>query len=368
VFFFVTVFLIHTLINVYLFRKGWKALPVSRIAKILYSVVFFALYSSFIFAMLGRNLLPLEIQKALYLPGTFWLGVMLYLTLWFLITDGICLCCNLTLARMRPKCFRRIQVIVGYLLVISLLSYGYYQFSHPLVTEKTIEIQKSGGKYPNLKIVAISDLHLGITIDRQRLQNYVRLINEQSPDLILIAGDLIDNNVRPLILENMQEEINRLQAPLGLYMCLGNHEYLSGIEHSMEFLQKTKIHLLIDQAVSVENSFWIIGRDDIHGNRYRKTVETLIEQTNPEQTLILLDHQPWNIYEAAENGIDLQFFGHTHRGQIYPLNYIADRIFNLSYGYKKIKDTHTYVSSGLGLWGPPCRIGTQSEIVVFNLR
>jgi len=371
VFFFITVFLIHTLINIYLFRKGWKVLPALPIAKILYGIVFFALYSSFIFAMLGRNLLPLGIQKALYLPGTFWLGVMFYLTIWLLITDGISLLQKTllpTTKRIQLLLFRRIQVITGYLLVISLLSCGYYRFNRPVITEKTIEIRKSGGKYQDLKIAAITDLHLGITIDKKRLQNYIQLINEQSPDLVLIAGDLIDNNVRPLNLENMQEEINRLQAPLGVYMCLGNHEYLSGIEHSVEFLQKTKIHLLIDQAVSVENSFWIIGRDDIHGNRYRKTIETLAEQTNPEQPLILLDHQPWNINEAAKNGIDLQFFGHTHYGQIFPLNYIVKRIFTIGYGYKKIEDTHTYVSSGLGLWGPPCRIGTQSEIVIFNLQ
>jgi len=172
-----------------------------------------------------------------------------------------------------------------------------------------------------------------------------------------------------LILENMQEEINRLQAPLGLYMCLGNHEYLSGIEPVMEFLQKTQIRLLIDQAVSIENSFWVIGRDDIsHGNSPRQSLETLISQTNPEQPLILLDHQPWHPDEAAGNGIDLQFFGHTHYGQILPLNYIVKRIFTIGYGYKKIEDTHIYVSSGLGLWGPPCRIGTQSEIVVFDVR
>ena len=360
--FFITAFLIHSLVNIYLFRKGWKILPASRTAKIIYIAVFFIFYSSFIIAMLGRNLLPLGMQKALYLPGTLWLGAMLYLTLWFLITDGFAL-----LARTKNR-FRRIQVIAGYLLTISLLAIGHYRFNHPVVVEKTIEIQKSGGKYQNLKIAAFSDLHLGVAVDKKRLQNYVQLINQQSPDLILIAGDLVDNNVLPLLLENMQEEINRLQAPLGVYMCLGNHEYLSGIEASLKFLQQTQIHLLIDQTLSVEDSFWLIGRDDTHGNKPRQTLETLVAQTNPEQVLVLIDHQPWHPDEGVENNIDLQFFGHTHRGQLWPLNYIADRLFTLSYGYRQTGDTHTYVSSGLGLWGPPCRIGTQSEIVVFNLQ
>ena len=369
--FFITVFLIYTLINTYLFLKGWKILPASRLAKIAYGVVFFVLYSSFIIAMLGRNLLPLGIQKALYLPGTLWLGAMLYLTGWFLITDGIYLLQRICLPvsqRIQPQRFRWIQLITGYLLAISLLAYGNYRFNHPVVVEKTVEIQKSGGNHPHLKIVAFSDLHLGIAIDKKRLQNYVQLINSQSPDMILIVGDLVDNNALPLNLENMQEEINRLQAPLGVYMCLGNHEYLSGITPSLEFLQKTQIHLLIDQALSVDDSFWLIGRDDIHGNRSRQTLETLVAQTHPAQAILLIDHQPLHPDEAADKGIDLQFFGHTHRGQIWPFNHIADRLFPLSYGYRKIGHTHTYVSSGLGLWGPPCRIGTQSEIVVFNVR
>ena len=370
-FFFITVFLIHALVNIYLFRKGWKTVPASRTAKILYGVVFFIFYSSFIIAMLGRNLLPLGMQKALYLPGTLWLGAMLYLTLWFLITDGIFLLQSLFLPitkRFQPLRFRRIQVIAGYLLTITLLAAGSYRFNHPVAVEKTIEIRKSGGKYQNLKIAAFSDLHLGVAVDKKRLQKYVQFINRQSPDLILIAGDLVDNNVLPLNLENMHEEINRLQAPLGVYMCLGNHEYLSGMEAGLKFLQKTQIHLLIDQVLSIEDSFWLIGRDDTHGNKPRQTLETLVAQTHPAQALILIEHQPWQPNEGIENNIDLQFFGHTHRGQLWPLNYIADRLFPLSYGYRQTGATHTYVSSGLGLWGPPCRIGTPSEIVIFNLQ
>jgi predicted MPP superfamily phosphohydrolase len=369
--FFITVFLLHTFINVYIFRKGWKTLPDSPIGKTMYGIAFFFLYSSFILAMLGRNFLPLGIQKVFYLPGTVWLGAMLYLTLWFLMTDGILLIYRLissTGKRTKRLLLSRIQVLAGYALVIAVLANGYYRFTHPAVVEKTIEIRKSGGKHRELRIVAISDLHLGVAIDKKSLQKYVQLINEQHPDLILIGGDLVDNNLLPLNLENMQEELNRLQAPLGVYMCLGNHEYLSGITAGLAFLQKTQIQLLIDRAVSVDGSFWIIGRDDTQGNPQRQALETLVAQTCPTQPLLLIDHEPWTPNEAVENRIDLQFSGHTHHGQIWPLNYIASRIFTIAYGYVKTGDTHIYVSSGLGLWGPPFRIGTQSEIVVFHLQ
>jgi predicted MPP superfamily phosphohydrolase len=368
--FFLTAFFIHTLINVYLFYKGWKALPSSRLAKITYGVIFFVFYSSFIIAMLGRNVLPLELQKILYFIGTIWLGAMLYLTFWFLLTGLIYLLNRLF--RFIPKTithsvFRRIQAIAGYTIVIIVLIMGYHKFTHPTLVEKEITIQKPGGKYKDLKVVAFSDLHLGIAIDKKKLQKYVQLINNQHPDLILFAGDMVDNNALPLNVEKMQEEINQLQAPLGMYMCLGNHEYLSGITPSLEFLRKTNMTLLIDSVVQIDDSFWIIGRDDKQGNPFRKSLEALVAQTDPSQPLFLLDHEPYLLEEAENNGIDLQLSGHTHHGQLWPVSRFVDHVYEVGHGYKQKVNTHIYVSSGLGLWGPPFRVGTQSEVVVFNI-
>jgi predicted MPP superfamily phosphohydrolase len=355
---------------VYLFSKGWKAVVHSLFAKTTYSVIFFIFYSSFIIAMLGRNVLPLELQKILYFIGTTWLAVMLYITLYFLITDLIYGLSRLF--RLGPQSFSsirlyRIQVISGYAIVLIILITGYHKFTHPSIVEKEIVISKSGGKYKELKIAALSDIHLGVAIDKKKLQKYVQLINNQKPDLILIAGDIIDNNVLPLNKERMQEEINQLQAPLGIYFCLGNHEYLSNIESGMKFLRKTDMTLLIDSVAHVGDSFWIIGRNDKEGG-YRTPLNELIAQTNPLQPLFLLDHQPYCPEEAVKEGIDLQFSGHTHDGQLWPLNLVAKKIYEVSYGYKKIGNTQLYVSSGLGLWGPPYRIGTQSELVIFNIR
>jgi predicted MPP superfamily phosphohydrolase len=368
--FFITVFLIHTAINVYIFFKGWKALPRRRFAKAIYIFVFFIFYSSFIIAMLGRNSLPIVLQKILYGTGTVWLAVMLYITLYFLITDslyGLCRLFRLAPRQVSPALFRSVQVISGYAIVAILLLSGYHKFTHPAVVEKEIVIAKSGNKYSELKIVALSDMHLGVAIDKKRLQEYVQLINRQQPDLILIAGDLIDNNALPLHREKMEEEINRLQAPLGVYFCLGNHEYLSNIESSMDFLRKTRMTLLIDSVARVDDSFWIIGRNDREAGD-RKPLKELTAQTDPSQPLLLLDHQPRCLNKAIENGIDLQFSGHTHNGQLWPLSLLVGKLFEVGYGYRQTGNTHFYVSSGLGLWGPPFRIGTQSEIAVFNIR
>jgi predicted MPP superfamily phosphohydrolase len=309
--------------------------------------------------MFGRNVIPLEIQKPLYFIGTTWLAVMLYLTLYFLITDFIFLF-------NRRWRFYRIQVISGYVIVIVLLIIGYPKFANPVVVEQEITIQKNGNNYSELKVLAFSDLHLGVNIDKRRLKKYVQLINEQQPDIILIAGDMIDNNLLPLNQERMYKEMKQMQAPLGVYVCLGNHEYLSGIEGSLDFLKKSNLTLLVDSAVLINDSFWLIGRDDrIKENR--KSIQELVAQTNPEQSLILLNHQPFFLEETVENGIDLQFSGHTHGGQLFPINLIVNQMFEVAHGYAKKGNTHIYVSSGLALWGPLYRIGTQSEIVVFNI-
>jgi len=367
--FFLFAFIIYTLINGYVFIRTKQALPQSKTIRIIFWIVALFLYSAFIIAMLGRNTLPLAVQKILYVPGTFWFGIMLYILLFFLVTDIIYFFNRFFhyLSSSIKKNYRKIQVISGYIIVICIAVYGNYQFRNPQVVEKKINIAKKAGDYKSLKVVGVSDLHLGVANDRKRLEQYVKLINDQYPDLIIIAGDVVDNNALPLEEERMWEALNKLNAPLGTYFCLGNHEYLSGIDASMKFLHKTNMHLLIDTSVVINNSIQIIGRDDKQGSHNRKSLEDLVKNTDASLPLILLDHEPYNLNEAEENGIDLQFSGHTHNGQIFPGNLMVEMLFELPNGYKQKGNTHYYVSSGLGLWGPPLRIGTKSEVVVFDI-
>ena len=191
------------------------------------------------------------------------------------------------------------------------------------------------------------------------------MINEQKPDLILIGGDLIDNSVVPLYTEKMSEELSELKAPMGIYMVPGNHEYISGIDESARFIKSTPIQLLIDSVVTLPNGI-LIGRDDRH-NPSRRSLQELMENIDKSRPIILLDHQPYNLTDAEAAGIDLQFSGHTHHGQVWPMSLVTDYIYEQSHGYRQWGDTHIYVSSGLSLWGPPFRIGTESEMVVFEL-
>jgi len=356
--------------NTYVFYRSKQALPKSKMTRTVFYAVYFFFYSAFIIAMLGRNLFPLVIQKVLYFPGTVWMGMLLYLLIFFFLTDIIYFFNRFFhyLPATVTSRYRKIQVLSGYILVLYLSVYGYYQYRNPQVVEQKISIAKKAGAYKSLKVVGVSDFHLGVANDKNSLERYVELINEQHPDLILIAGDLIDNNTLPLEKERMWENLNELQAPLGVYFCMGNHEYMSGSSKEVRnFFSKTNIHILKDSLTVINNSIQIVGRDDRQGNRRRKPLKDLVKNADSALPLFLIDHEPFHLYEAEENGIDLQFSGHTHHGQIFPANILTDLAYELSYGYMQKGNTHYFVSSGLGLWGPPFRIGTHSEVVVFNI-
>lgn len=367
--FFIIVFLVYTLTNSYIFYRGWQALPPSGILKVAYCVLFLIVFCSFFIAMGGRNSLPTGILKPIYFIGTTWLGVMLYLTLFLLLTDLIHLLdhfFHFMPKSMTPLLLHRVQIISGYLIVFLVLGVGNYRFKHPKIVEHDITIRKEAGERQDLRLVAFSDLHLGMGISKKQLKQYVEKINALHPDIILIPGDLIDNSTVPLEQEKMYEELNQLKAPLGVYLAPGNHEFISGIVPSLDFLKKTQIQVLMDSAALVDDSFWIIGRDD-RSNPRRLPLSQILKQTDPSQPLILLDHQPYHLEEAEANAIDLQLSGHTHAGQLWPFNLIVDKIYEVGHGYKQKGNTHIYVSSGLALWGPEFRVGTQSEIVVFNV-
>jgi predicted MPP superfamily phosphohydrolase len=198
------------------------------------------------------------------------------------------------------------------------------------------------------------------------------MINAEQPDLVLIAGDIIDMSMRPLLEENIAEEFRRLKAPV--YACLGNHEYFSRTPLARQFYQDAGIRLLCDSAAVVDSSLVIVGRDD-RTNRHRKELETLVKETRRQVDgqvrdpyVILLDHQPYNLEKAEEAGIDFQLSGHTHRGQVWPISWITDAIYECSWGSHQRGDTRYYVSSGIGIWGGKFRIGSQSEYAVARLK
>jgi predicted MPP superfamily phosphohydrolase len=202
----------------------------------------------------------------------------------------------------------------------------------------------------------------------------VDLINAEQPDLVLIAGDIIDMSIRPLVEENMAEDFLRIQAPV--YACLGNHEYYTGEPQAQQFYRDAGIHLLRDTA-EVVGDLCIIGRDD-RTNPHRQSLGKIMANLRQklstsgepaeEPYTILLDHQPYHLEQTERAAIDFQLSGHTHRGQVWPISWITDHIYECSWGEHRRGHTRYYVSSGIGIWGGKFRIGTQSEYLVATLK
>jgi hypothetical protein len=158
---------------------------------------------------------------------------------------------------------------------------------------------------------------------------------------------------------------------LGIYASTGNHEHIGGVEEACKYLTEHDITVLRDSVIMVNNEFYLIGREDRDARRFsgagRKSLDELMKNVDSEFPLILMDHQPFNLEQASSKGIDLQISGHTHNGQLWPLDYITDAIYEKSWGYEKKGNTHIYVSSGIGTWGPPVRTGNRPEIVNIKL-
>lgn len=303
----------------------------------------------------------------LYKFGTSWMIVFLYIFLLVLSIDIFRLVnhfAHFVDKETMQNIFHHnaLTSIIGFGLVAIILFLGNLQYHNKKRVELTIKTDKI--ERP-MKIVAVSDLHLGYTSSKKEVAKWIELINAEKPDMVLIAGDLVDNQLRPVLHKSFEKDIQKIIAPQGIYACVGNHEYISGVKESIDFFDKSGIVLLRDSAAQTEN-IAIIGRDD-YSNRLRKPLSELKNGIDREKFTILLDHQPHNLHEAQQAEVDFQFSGHTHSGQVFPISLITKRLFELAHGYKKKGDTHYYVSSGLGIWGGKFRIGTQSEYLVLNI-
>ena len=348
----------------YLAWHIWVMLPLSAWLK---SLVIATGVMSFLVLFLNFrrafDTMPLWTARWAYEVGTSSLFVLLYLVIIFLVLDlG-------RLVRVVPKSFlyHNGYTALGILvLMVGVFVYGNLHYNNKVRVALDLKSQKPLAK--EYKIVMASDLHIGYHNPRKELARWVDMMNAENPDFILIAGDIIDGSMRPITEERMAEEFRRLKAPV--YACLGNHEFYSGVPGAKQFYQDAGIRLLVDEAAVIDSSIVIIGRDD-RTNMRRKPIKDLVAATHhllPTTYTIVLDHQPYNLDRAEAAGVDFQLSGHTHRGQVWPISWITDRIYECSWGSHQRGNTQFYVSSGIGIWGGKFRIGTQSEYVVATLR
>ena len=355
--FFLSIMAAYLLGNGYISFRAWQFLTGQPLALRLgvVALIWVAALALMMAMMLRHAALPAWLGQTLFTVGSSWMVITLYLVLSLLVVDLLRLC-GLTL---------RFGFVGAVLFTTLLLVVGYINHRHPKVVHIAMQTDRpiEGGA---VRIAFVSDVHLGEGTGRKQLERYVRLINQEQPDLILITGDLIDNSITPLHRDRMHEPLNALTAPLGIYMVAGNHEYISDIEQSKAFLEITPITLLQDSVVTLNNGVQLLGRDD-RSNRHRKPLDKLAATATGEGPRILLDHQPYHLQQTDSLGLELQLSGHTHHGQVWPMSLLTDHLYEQSHGYRRWSNSHIYVSSGLSLWGPPFRIGTRGELVIIRL-
>ncbi len=365
--FFSIILLLFVCANVYVLWRLWHLVPPSApTVRIVVLVCGIVLTLAFFGGMAARGTaLPVWLTSLVYRIGTAWLFIFLYLLIAFVAGD------LLRLVHLIPKGivtgnWLTLAILTGALTVIFTIGNIVYH------NKRRVEISLETDHLAHpLTIVVASDLHLGFGIGRGELARWVDMINRQRPDAVLFAGDVIDTSTRPLWQLDYAAELRRLDAPYGVFAVPGNHEYISGIDESVRFLEHSGIRVLRDSVAVIAGEVAIVGRDDA-SNRERKTIDQLTAPLFDDQTTILLDHQPLRLEEAARAGIDLQVSGHTHRGQLWPATWITDRIFQFSHGTHTrpgASGTTTYhITQGLGIWGGKFRLGSRSEYLVVTLR
>lgn len=269
----------------------------------------------------------------------------------------------------------------GVVLVAAVCVHGFWKFEHPRVRsfvwspeEKRFVEQDAGTpKAPGtLRIVATADWHLGTRIGRARAEKFVALVNAQNPDAVVIAGDLIDGDIAPVEAERSEEALRKINAPLGVFATLGNHEYFGDLTRDFAFIHRAGIRMLRDASASVPADgaanarILLVGRDDAT-NRSRAPIASLLSERSENVPAFVIDHQPKGSAEAVAAGADFVFSGHTHAGQLWPLTWLVGFFNPHVYGVWNDAGTLGYVTSGIGLWQIPYRIGCDSELVVIDV-
>jgi len=307
-----------------------------------------------------------RMSDALDVFSTTWLGVLFLLCLCFLAVD----CATLGGFVFRNWIFklRLIAVVAATGLSVVALIQG---TRNPVIREQTIVLPGLPRERDGLRLVFISDMHLGTQIGRDWLNQLVEQITLLKPDLIAIGGDLVDHDAERV--QAMTPELRRLRAPLGVWAVLGNHDVYSGPDQSSGIMEAAGFHVLHDESIVVATGLRIAGVDDLGVRGRAESVEPVVRKTLNQtrrglEGCVFLSHTPISMTAAAEAGAGLMLCGHTHGGQIWPFNYLVKMRFPTIAGLYDFGDMKLIVSRGAGTWGPRMRLWRPGEIWLVTLR
>lgn len=285
-----------------------------------------------------------------------WVFMAFFIVLAFAVLQALCTCFHLPTRTFLTQA----SMIVLAIVIIGSLIGGIKQ---PKIKHLDISISRA----PEMKIAVISDAHLGVGVSVKRFQKALKRIAQEKPDAVFVLGDLFEYGAHR---EQYAQALAGLQTKYGTFGVLGNHEYYVGLDKSVDFYQKARIHLLDNKTYILPNGVELIGINDVHTSRLQpEQLDALLQTTHPTHPRILLSHQPLLTEVAAQHQIPLMLSGHTHRGQIFPFNFFVKLRYKYVYGWYTIaKNSKIYVTSGMFYWGMPLRFLTSSEIPLLHIQ
>ena len=357
------------------FRKTW----VRALVVLIYAFVALSLLTAFL-------LPPCGFQRILKYISNYWLGTLAYIILTIVIADIVRLILRRISFPYKDKLFSRAGfVTVGTLCIVlvgGLSIAGIVGTRSIQITDYRVEVEKEAKGLDSLKIALVADFHLGYSIGNWHMEQMVEKINRIEPDIVVVAGDIFDNEYEAIDdPDAVAETLSGIRSKYGVYACYGNHDIqekiLAGFTFHQEgkkvsdprmdaFMEKAGIRLLRDEGVLISDAFYLYGRPDYgrpgRGIDVRKTPAQITADMDSSKPIFVIDHQPKELKELADAGVDLDLCGHTHDGQMFPGNLVVRLMWENSCGYLKKGNMHNIVTSGVGVFGPNMRVGTKSEI------
>jgi predicted MPP superfamily phosphohydrolase len=266
---------------------------------------------------------------------------------------------------MKNTRFKITALSVIVFLSVAVVVAGVINFNTIRTSEYKIEIPEKSSKISHLKIAFTADFHLREGSNIHFVERFVKRIETIQPDLLLFGGDIVEGDREAENMTRFEKLFSQIKPKYDVFTVLGNHEFYAGQDKG-SFFDKAGMKVLCDSFVVIDNSFNLGGRYDSHF-RKRKTINELMKSATDTLPVILIDHRPTEIDQVSRTRVDVQLSGHTHNGQLFPINLITRSIYQLSWGYMKRGNTHFFVTSGIQLWGPPVRTAGKAEIMVIDI-
>lgn len=301
--------------------------------------------------------------------GQYAMPYWLYLFLFVAVHDALVglgrLLKILTRDTLQGRRFQLASLAALLVLPLAVVIVGYVHNRNLQVNRYRVEVPRGSSALSGLRIAVVSDFHLSEPEAGPFMERFVERINALEPDVVLIPGDVLEGDREGEATSGIEGQFRKIRAPFGVFLSFGNHESHGGHDKS-GFFERAGLTVLRDEVVRIDDAFYVAGRNDKHFDD-RKTIEELMGSVASDIPVILLDHRPLEFERVSRTGVDIQVSGHSHHGQWFPLNYVTAYLYDLSWGHKKVEDTHFFVTSGARVWGPPVRTSGDSEIMLIEV-